>query len=112
MPRIIDNINIKLEDFLRSTLVPCTRADMCVGYFNLRGWKLIDDLVDRWVGEEGSCARVMVGMQAMPYQQLKRAYSLRRREDEDEMSQGDVVRLKNDIDGSFASLKEATSDPN
>lgn len=102
MPRIIDNVNIKLEDFLRSTMQPCTHADMCVGYFNLRGWKLIDDLVDRWQGDEGACARVMVGMQATPYQQLKRAHSLRRRDDEDEMSQGDVVRLKNDIVRSFA----------
>ena len=102
MPRIIDNIETKLDDFLRVTLEPCTRADMCVGYFNLRGWRLIDDLIDRWAGEPDSRARVLVGMQAMPYQQLKKAYSLNRADKDEAISQGDAVRLKNEIIGNFA----------
>lgn len=65
MPAIIDNIEIHLLPILQKSLILSERADFCVGYFNLRGWKHIDALIDRWAGGEGNCCRLLIQMRTV-----------------------------------------------
>ncbi len=38
MPTIYDNIENVLGDELKNAFETAYKADLCVGYFNLRGW--------------------------------------------------------------------------
>ena len=78
MPRIFDNLSpsTKLVSALQKTLDTSSRADFCVGYFNLRGWGDLAPYIDRWYPEDGPC-RVLIGMQHLPDVELREALRLR-----------------------------------
>lgn len=76
MPRIFDNIEKKLLPALQETLNVADHADLCVGYFNLRGWKQLDSYVEKWGGGEGHCCRLLVGMQRPPQDELSNLFAL------------------------------------
>lgn len=92
MPRIFDNIDLNLLPALRATLEVAERSDFCVGYFNLRGWKAIDDLVDQWAGGAGKQCRLLVGMQRLPQDELRAAFSLTK--GDEQLDNQTALRLK------------------
>jgi superfamily II DNA or RNA helicase len=75
MPTIYDNIENQFLQGLSYSLQDATRADFCVGYFNLRGWRGVADYVDKWEGGEDSCCRLLIGMQRMPLDMVKAGYA-------------------------------------
>jgi hypothetical protein len=77
VPRIFDNISdeSRLITTLRKTLELSYKADFCVGYFNLRGWRLIDALIDKWPGRR-SLLPPPVGMQRLPQDEMQARLSL------------------------------------
>ena len=77
MPRIFDNLepSSQLLSALQETFSLSTRADFCVGYFNLRGWGGLAPQVDHWDSRQGPC-RVLIGMHRLPHDQLRDALSL------------------------------------
>ena len=80
MPTIFDNIVTPFLDGedsngLTHALKHASRGDFCVGYFNLRGWRCIDQVVNTWpmptTPDAPPPARLLVGMQTLPRDQLR-----------------------------------------
>lgn len=75
MPQIFDNIENHLVEGLNYTLDVSYRADFCVGYFNLRGWKQVAHHIENWKGGDENCCRLLVGMQKPPIDIIKEYFS-------------------------------------
>jgi len=77
MPRIFDNLgpDSSLLSALQETLGLASRADFCVGYFNLRGWSGLAPHVESWHPNDGPC-RVLIGMQRLPHDDLRETLSI------------------------------------
>ena len=75
MPKIYDNIEYKLTDGLNDAVDIAHRADFCIGYFNLRGWKEIAGNIDKFTGGQGHSCRVLVGMQKQPQDVIEKFYT-------------------------------------
>jgi hypothetical protein len=99
MPRIFDNIDQSLLPALRETIQVANRADFCVGYFNLRGWKQLDSYIEKWSGGDGNCCRLLVGMQRLPQDELREALSLIRHDGE--VDNNTAIRLKKKLAEEF-----------
>jgi superfamily II DNA or RNA helicase len=99
MPRIFDNIQLPLLPTLQDTLKLSYRADFCVGYFNLRGWRKIDGLIEQYLGGEGACCRLLIGMQTLPSDELHTILTLGNRDHRIDNSA--IIRLKKRIAEEF-----------
>ena len=99
MPKIYDNISLKLTHGLKESLQLSTRADFCIGYFNLRGWKEIAQeiekipggLVDEGQNELHRSCRLLIGMQKNPQESVREQYNL---EPTTLVDQAEVVKIK------------------
>lgn len=99
MPRIFDNIEQPLLPALQETLKVAERADFCVGYFNLRGWRHLSNHVERWAGGIGQCCRLLVGMHVTPTDELRQA--LRTHEHDENIDNQTAAREKRRIAEDF-----------
>lgn len=99
MPRIFDNIEQSLLPALCQTLEVADRADFCVGYFNLRGWKQLDSYIEKWPGGESGCCRLLVGMQRLPQEVLRSGFSLLQQEAP--IDNAEALRLKKKLAEEF-----------
>jgi len=92
MPRIFDNISVHLLPDLKQAIQAAYRADFCVGYFNLRGWKEIGQFIEPWSGSDDHCVRLLVGMQRPPQDEIRTYYQFMR--GNDELDNQTKLRLK------------------
>ncbi|MCF8120620.1 MAG: NgoFVII family restriction endonuclease [Deltaproteobacteria bacterium] len=91
MPQVFDNIDQPLLSALQDAMSLSDRADFCVGYFNLRGWKELDRHIQHWSETDGVC-RLLIGMQKPPQEQLREVLSLTSQDRR--MDNQSAVRLK------------------
>ncbi len=92
MSSIYDNIQQPLLPELQHYLQQAYRADFCVGYFNLRGWRQIDAHIETLAGGEGQSCRLLVGMQRLPDEELRDALAIGVKSGR--MDRGQALRLK------------------
>ncbi|WP_202910346.1 helicase-related protein [Mycobacteroides abscessus] len=73
MTRIFDNIKQDLGSHLEKTLLVSNTMDVAVGYFNLRGWAVFDQLVkdkaESWNAGDPPIVRILIGMVTAGVQQ-------------------------------------------
>lgn len=100
MPRIFDNINTGLLPALKYTLSQSYRADFAVGYFNLRGWKLIDASIENWMGDVDHRVRLLIGMQSHPDEELRNFFAVNG-DDVGMMDQSKAVELRKKVAQDF-----------
>ncbi|MCL5077212.1 MAG: phospholipase D-like domain-containing protein [Actinobacteria bacterium] len=81
MSRIIDNQKVSLEQRLEETLPECKQLDVCVGYFNLRGWRRIRDSILSMETHESENPRVrlLIGMAIVGESEIRNEYRLSNR---------------------------------
>ena len=108
MPKVFDNIDLSLLSALQSALQLSAKADFCVGYFNLRGWKHLDGHIQHWAKTNGAC-RLLIGMQKPPQDELREKLSFIR--DSDGMDNQTAIHLKNRLAEEFR-LQLAFGAPN
>lgn len=99
MPRIFDNIEKQLLPALEETLQLSYRADFCVGYFNLRGWKTIDACIEPWIGGTNHCCRLLVGMQRLSQDELRTIFSVM--PEQEGLDNSTALRLKKKLAEEF-----------
>lgn len=89
MSRIFDNIEVKFEDGLKQIMenTGVKRVDFCVGYFNLRGWRIVMDQVDLLPGDDVNekenerlvkkqrVCRLLIGMHRHPSELVRKMFS-------------------------------------
>jgi len=92
MSSIYDNIEQVFLPELQAYLKQAYRADFCVGYFNLRGWREIDADISNFQGGEAQSCRLLVGMYKLPNEELRRALAIG--SGDERIDQGQAVRLK------------------
>ena len=68
MPTIYDNREHVLLPRLQELLSQAVRADFCVGYMRLRGWRELAPHIEHFEGGGERCCRVLVGMFESPRQ--------------------------------------------
>ncbi|MCZ0932103.1 MAG: helicase-related protein [Oligoflexia bacterium] len=71
MPKIYDNKEVSFLSGLSDALGRSHRSDICTAYFNLRGWKKIAGLIDKYEGGEENQCRLLLGMYAPDWQLRK-----------------------------------------
>jgi hypothetical protein len=95
MPEIFDNIDKKLLEDLKAKIDDAYRVDFCVGYFNLRGWRLIEDKIGDLTGGQGANCRLLVGMIRHPLEELRRAFGVNA--ENQRITQGEVNELRKEV---------------
>ena len=62
MPTIYDNKNRHLLLGLKDALERSSKSDISTAYFNLRGWKKLASLIEKYRPEQGEQCRLLLGM--------------------------------------------------